>query len=109
MLNKRSLLSQFLHFSAATVASLMVFSLYSIVDGLFVAVGTEPNTEFLGGALQCDETGYIVADESCATEVPGVFAAGDVRDPHYRQAITAAASGCIAAIDCERFILSRAE
>ena len=45
------------------------------VDGLFVAVGTEPNTEFLGGALQCDETGYIVADESCATEVPGVFAA----------------------------------
>ena len=47
------------------------------MDGLFVAVGTEPNTEFLGGALQCDRNGIIVADESCATEVPGLFAAGE--------------------------------
>ena len=104
MQDQRSLLAQFLRFSSATVASLMVFSLYSIVDGLFVAVGTEPNTEFLGGALQCDETGYIVADESCATEVPGVFAAGDVRTKFLHQVVTAVSDGAVCAEEAAEYL-----
>ena len=74
------------------------------VDGLFVAVGTEPNTEFLGGALQCDETGYIVADESCATEVPGVFAAGDVRTKFLHQVVTAVSDGAVCAEEAAEYM-----
>jgi len=104
MQNQRSLLAQFLRFSSATVASLMVFSLYSIVDGLFVAVGTEPNTEFLAGALTTDETGYIVAGETTETSVPGVYAVGDVRTKPLRQVVTAVADGAVAVHMAEKYI-----
>ena len=78
--------------------------------GFFLAIGHHPNTELFADQLTLDAEGYIKTEAGTSkTNIEGVFAAGDVRDPHYRQAITAAASGCIAAIDCERFILSRAE
>ncbi len=74
-------------------------------QGVFLAIGHKPNTELFEGSLIMDDTGYLeVACPSTRTTVEGVFAAGDVMDPHYRQAITAAGSGCKAAIDAERWL-----
>jgi thioredoxin reductase (NADPH) len=76
------------------------------IDGFFLAIGHHPNSDLFKEWITTDENGYIVTDgRSSKTNVPGVFAAGDVQDPNYRQAITAAASGCKAALDAEKFIL----
>jgi len=75
------------------------------IDGLFIAIGYDPNTSIFQGKLELDSKGYVVTKAETETSVAGVFAAGDVRDYRYRQAITAAADGCKAAIDADRFIL----
>ena len=77
------------------------------IAGFFVAIGHQPNTAFLDGQIELDEAGYIkVQNPSSATNIPGVFAAGDVCDPNSRQACVAAAKGCVAGIDVERFLNS---
>lgn len=75
------------------------------IDGFFLAIGHTPNSGLFAEYLDLDETGYIITNgHSPATKIPGVYAAGDVADPHYRQGITAAAMGCKAAIEAERYL-----
>ncbi len=74
------------------------------VAGVFIAIGHKPNTDFLKGQIDLDEKGYVVVTNETHTKIPGVFVAGDVADYHYRQAVTAAGAGCMAALDVEEYL-----
>jgi thioredoxin reductase (NADPH) len=79
------------------------------VQGLFIAIGHQPNTSLFKGILDMDQIGYLIPRENTMTNIPGVFAAGDVADHRYRQAVTAAGDGCRAAIDAERWLEAQGE
>ena len=76
-------------------------------DGVFIAIGMKPNTDFLKNVLELDKYGYIILKDKQMTSVPGVFAAGDVADSTYKQAITAAGFGCMAALDCQKYLTKK--
>jgi thioredoxin reductase (NADPH) len=78
-------------------------------QGFFLAIGHQPNTDLFKGVIDMDEAGYIVPSEFTMTNIPGVFAAGDVTDHRYRQAITAAGDGCRAALDMERWLTEQGD
>ncbi|MDL2320712.1 FAD-dependent oxidoreductase, partial [Alistipes sp. OttesenSCG-928-B03] len=77
------------------------------IAGFFLAIGHHPNTEVFKPFINTDEEGYVLVEPgTCKTNVEGIFAAGDVRDPHYRQAISAAGTGCMAALEAEKYLMS---